>query len=411
MGSSRPHDFRITTYPCRVYSGKDALGNLPAEVKRHRAKRAFIICGRSVSRKTDLIERMRALLGEAFAGLYDEMGKDTPMPDVLAARDGARAAGADLLIAVGAGSVVQGTRIVAILLAEKGDPEELCTQYPEDGRAAISPKLMAPKLPIINVLTAATSAQNRGGSPMKADGHDHRLEYFDPKTRPVALFWDSDALLTAPASMMRSTAAAIYWRAVMNMGYAPGSAAPMADMNRRQVFELVTQALPALQDAAEGTVDVAPRIDLCIATFLNNREVDDGGGRVRHWPGRVVYAYAAALFNLHEEVGQGEANAVFNGSALRHFGSREPEAMCNMAAALGVWKPGDPVAEAPLRAADEMERRFAAMGMPTRISQLNIPRSSLAVILENSMKNFNSDPKREFLREQPLMQKALEAAW
>ncbi len=404
MAASMVHDFRVTTYSARVYSGKDALGNLPAELKRHRARRAFIISGRSVSRKTDLIERIKALLGDAFAGLYDEMGKDTPMPDVLAARDAARAADADLLIAVGAGSVVQGTRIVAILLAEKGDPEALCTQYPE-GRAAISPKLMAPKLPIINVLTAATSAQNRGGSPMKADGYDHRLEYFDPKTRPVALFWDSDALLTAPVSMMRSSAAAIYWRTVMNMGYV--RATPMSDMNRRQVFELVRSAALRVQDAA----DVAPRIDLCIATFLNNREVDDGGGRVRHWPGRVVYAFAAALFNLHEEVGQGEANAVFNGSALRHFGSREPGEMSNMAAALGVWKPGDTVSDAPLRVADEMERQFSSMGMPTRISQLNIPRSSLEVILENSMKNFNSDPKREFLKERALLQKALEAAW
>jgi hypothetical protein len=69
------------------------------------------------------------------------------------------------------------------------------------------------------------------------------------------------------------------------------------------------------------------------------------------------------------------------------------------------------VSDAPLRAADEMERQFATMGMPTRISQLNIPRSSLEVILENSMKNFNSDPKREFLKERALLQQALEAAW
>ena len=90
----------------------------------------------------------------------------------------------------------------------------------EDEGPAVSPRLMAPKLPIINVLTAATSAQNRAGSPMKAEGADHRIEFFDPKTRPVALFWDADALLTAPQSMMRASAAAIFWRAVMNMGYA-----------------------------------------------------------------------------------------------------------------------------------------------------------------------------------------------
>ena len=68
-------DFRMSSYPLRVHSGKKALGQLPAEVKRNRAKRAFIICGRSVSRKTDLIRNMQALLGDACVGVYDEMGK------------------------------------------------------------------------------------------------------------------------------------------------------------------------------------------------------------------------------------------------------------------------------------------------------------------------------------------------
>ena len=56
---SHTHDFRLVSYPVRVYSGKDALESLPSEVGRHRAKRAFIICGRSVSRNTPLIGRIK----------------------------------------------------------------------------------------------------------------------------------------------------------------------------------------------------------------------------------------------------------------------------------------------------------------------------------------------------------------
>ena len=156
------HDFRLVNYPLRLYSGKDALENLPAELKRQRASRAFIVCGRTVSRKTPLIERIRNILGDTFAGAFDEMEKESPLPAILRARDAAREARADLLIGVGAGSVIQATRVVAILLAEKRPVEELITQYPEQG-PAISPKLLEPKLPIINVLTAATSAQKRSG--------------------------------------------------------------------------------------------------------------------------------------------------------------------------------------------------------------------------------------------------------
>ena len=399
------NDFRAVGYPLRLYSGKDALESLPAELKRHRAKRAFIVCGRSVSRTTPLVARIRGILGEACAGVFDEMAKESPLCAVLAARDAARAAQADLLIGIGAGSVVQATRVVAILLAETRPVEELITQYPDHG-PAISPKLLAPKLPIINVLTAGTSAQNRAGSAVKGDTIDHRMEFFDPKTRPVAVFWDSDALLTAPPSLARTTGASILWRAAMNMG--SSNMTPLVEGDRRQALRLARGAVARLGDAA----DSAPRIELCAAAFLQNRDADDGGERAdSHWVARVVYAFAAALFNQHPHVSQGEANSALTPAVMRKLGSRNPEAMCCLAAALDAWRQGEPVERAPEAAACALERIFQSMDMPIRVSQLNIPRASLPTILERSLKNFNADPKREFVRERELLWEVLQATW
>ena len=42
------YDFRVTGFPFRLYSGKDALEKLPEEVARNRSRRAFIVCGRTV---------------------------------------------------------------------------------------------------------------------------------------------------------------------------------------------------------------------------------------------------------------------------------------------------------------------------------------------------------------------------
>src|SRR6185436_20133401 len=97
-------DFRAAGYPLRLYSGQDALENLPAELKRRRARRALIVCGRTVSRATPLVSRIRTIRGDSLAGVVDEMAKDSPLSGVIGARDAARAADADLLIAVGAGS-------------------------------------------------------------------------------------------------------------------------------------------------------------------------------------------------------------------------------------------------------------------------------------------------------------------
>jgi alcohol dehydrogenase class IV len=398
-------EFRAVSYPLRLYSGRHALENLPAELKRHGSRRAFIVCGRTVSRKTPLVSRIRSILGESLAGVFDEMAKESPLSAVMAARDAARTASADLLIGIGAGSVIQATRVVAILLAETRPVEELITQYPETGPAN-SPKLLAPKLPIINVLTAGTSAQNRAGSAVKGDNVDHRMEFFDPKTRPVALFWDSDALLTAPPSLARTTGASIFWRALMNMGAAHMS--PLVEADRLQALRLARNAIPRLTDAA----DPAPRIELCAAAFLQNRDADDGGAlNERHWVGRAVYAFAAALFNTHEHVSQGAANAALTPGVMRMLGARDPEAMCRIAAALDAWRESDPVTEAPERAAAAFERFFATLGMPTRVAGLGIPRENLPLILERSLKNFNADPKREFVRERELLMRVLEATW
>src|SRR5690242_7989629 len=155
MSSTR---FSAVSFPLRLYSGEGALENLTRVLDRNKTRRALVICGRSVSRKTNLIARIRDIAGERVVGVYDEMIREAPLENVQAAVQAARNAEADMLIAVGAGTVIKATRIVAILLAENKPPEELMTQYPPTG-PAISPKLLAPKVPIINVLTAPTSAQ------------------------------------------------------------------------------------------------------------------------------------------------------------------------------------------------------------------------------------------------------------
>jgi alcohol dehydrogenase class IV len=399
------YDFRVTGHPFRLYSGKDALDRLPEEAARLKARRAFIVCGRTVSRKTPLIAHMKQLLGERLAGVFDEIDKDTSRSSVTRAAEAARAAQADLLIGVGAGSVIQGTRIVAILLAENAPIERLVTQYPEHG-PAVSPKLLAPKLPILNVLTAPTTAQNRAGSRMKDDATAGGLEFFDPKTRPAAIFWDTEALLTAPLSLIRTGAASVYWRAVMNLGGVAIN--PLVEGDRLQAYRLVSGALSRLADPA----DAGPRIELCAATLLQNREADDGGRQFEgHWVTRVTYAFSTALINVFPHVGQGESYAALVGTVLERFGGRDPESMTRIAAALGVGDVGRPAAEAPRRIAAKMAEVFRGLGLATRLSALGIDRARLPQVLEISLKNFNADPKREFVRERDRLGETLHSAW
>jgi alcohol dehydrogenase class IV len=397
-------DFRAVGYPLRLYSGKDAISNLGAELERVGARRAFVIGGRTVTTQTDLLARIEAAVGsERYAGHFGAMDKDSSFAACIAARDAAREAGADLLIALGGGSVIVGTRAVAIFLGEDGDPFELMTQYPE-GKPAFSPRLNAPKLPIINVPTTPTSAMNRAGTGLKNDGLDHRMEYYDPKTRPVALFWDSGALLTAPGDLLRSTGTTTFSGALRSV--CAESLNPLVEGDHRQAFRLAKNALPLALTEPSNPV---PRIDLCAAAFLANRAADDDTGRrtTRDPLSGGSYALATALHLRYHHVGQGEATSALLPAVVRGLDASHDALLHRLAEALEVPASGDLAA----RCGDALAAFYASIGMPSRLRDLSIPREELGLLIADAQKNFNANPgQRADSLDGPHM-RLLEAAW
>jgi alcohol dehydrogenase class IV len=407
MESLQAYTFRAVSYPWRLYAGVEALRHLADEVRRHKAQRAFVICGQSVSQRTNLLQRITAQLGALYAGVFDAMDKDSTWPAVQRATEAARAAAADLLIAVGGGSVIVGTRVVAILLAEKGDPYTLMTQYPA-GKPAVSPRLMAPKPPIINVVTTPTTAMHRAGSGLKNDALDHRMEFYDPKTRPVALFWDAEALLTAPPELVRSTATTTFSGCLRSLGASVTN--PLVDGDRQQAFRLLYRGLPRLLAEPQNA---ALRLDLCAAALLINRAADDGVDRrtERDATASNAYALATALHIRYHHVGQGEATSAVLPMVTRHTPPQDADSTARIATALGVWQDGMSTEAATLATAASLETFYRAIAMPTRLRELNIPQDDLPLLAHDTLKNFNANPGLRSETYVDDMLRLLQAAW
>jgi alcohol dehydrogenase class IV len=388
LNSLESHSFRAVSFPWRLHVGVNALDHLADEVRRTKAQHAFVICGRTVAHKTNLLQRIKDQLGPLYAGVFDAMDKDSSFPAVQKGLEAARTAGADLLIAVGGGSVIVGTRAVAILLAEKGDPYTLMTQYPV-GQPAVSPRLMAPKPPIINLVTTPTTAMNRAGTGLKNDQLDHRMEFYDPKTRPAAIFWDAEALLTAPADLIRSTATTTFTSALRNLGIPAMN--PLVEGDRLQAFRLLYRAMPRIMSEPDN-VDL--RIDLCAAAFLENRAADDGADRRRERDQTAsrAYALATALHIRYDHVRQGEATSAVMPTVTRLTPPRDASAAARIADAMGVWREGMSADAAAAAAADAVESLYRSIGMPTRIRELAIPEDDLPRLARDTLKNFNANP-------------------
>lgn len=377
--------FRAAGYDWRLYCGPEVIEQSLAEaVTRAKAKRAFVICSPSINRRTDTVERIRAALGDRFAGVYDGIEKDSTYASVQAATDAARAANADLLIAAGGGSVIVAVRVVAVYLGESGSPFDLMTQYPE-GKPAYSPRLMAPKLPIINIPTTPNSAVNRAGSGLKNPDLDHRMEYFDPKTRPHSVFLDEAALLSAPASVIRSTATTVFAGTLASLAQTEQN--PLVLGDHQTAFDLAHRAYLRLMEELENP---ALRIDLALAAFLQNRAEDDGRRRFAGGPFSGNYAISTALHVRYPAVGQGESTSVVHATALRLGAYRVTEAEAlKVGQALGVWQDGMSPSEAAHAIADRLEAIYTQTDVPTKVSHLGIPEEDLIGIARETVKNFN----------------------
>ena len=379
MAPDASESFRFVGYPVRVHAGPDAIGKLAEEVDRVRAQRVLVVCGQSVVTNTNLVDRVKDALGERVAGVFAGGQTGSPLTAVLEGLAAARDANADGIVAVGGGSAVVTARGITILLAENGTAQELCTQYPE-GKPPVSPRLLAPKIPNFIVLTTATTAVTRAGTALIDPESGHRLELFDPKTRPAAVIWDDQALLTAsPWMCLNATAscftgvAAALQRTGLN---------PLAESDLLEALRLLQDNLPLVNSQPD---DPAVRVNLCAAAFLYNRATDAGAGGSALG---VVTAMAHSLDTRYPECGHGDAYSILTAPGMRFNSEANTAGQARFAQAMGAREDGMDDRQAAASAADAIEELFKGLELPVRLSQVGVTEDGINLIAEDAMTDF-----------------------
>ena len=137
MHESGTHLFPVMD---RVIFGKPAAKALAGEATRLGAQRVFIVASRTLNTKTQEVAKMREALGERVAGVFDGIPQHTSREVVAKATQAALAAKADLIVAVGGGSVVDAAKIMTLCMEHRiTDPgleglDPLETKPGPDGR-------------------------------------------------------------------------------------------------------------------------------------------------------------------------------------------------------------------------------------------------------------------------------------
>ena len=371
--------FRHVAYPVRVYAGDNAVSNLQREVERLGARRPFVVCGQSVARRTNLLERVADALGEEPAGVFDGAQTGSPETAALAGTRMAKEADADLIIAVGGGSAVVTARAIIIMLAEGGSPSDHATKYPP-GQRPISPRLMQPKLPNVLVLTTPTTAATRAGTAIIDGETGHRLEMFDPKTRPASVIWDTEALLTAPPDLCISASGSLFSGVISALQASALNTMATADLLAS--LGLLVENLPAVR---KNPADGDARVNLCAASFTYNRACDTGAGGSALG---VVSALAHSLDTRYPDCSHGAAYSILTAPGMRFNRSHNVSGQARVADALGVREPGADDANAADAAADAVAGFFEAVGLPGALRDVEVSEESIALIAQDAMTDF-----------------------
>src|SRR5439155_140086 len=109
-----------------VIYGRPFADALKEQVEQSGATAVFLLASGTLARETGLVGQIRDALGNRLAGVHARIGAHTPRTDVVDAANAARAAGADLLVTLGGGSVTDAAKMVAFCLGnDVSEPGEL----------------------------------------------------------------------------------------------------------------------------------------------------------------------------------------------------------------------------------------------------------------------------------------------
>tara|TARA_B100001559_G_scaffold116559_2_gene97928 strand:- start:7462 stop:8664 length:1203 start_codon:yes stop_codon:yes gene_type:complete len=376
-------NLRYSGYPVRIHSGTNSLDRIDSELNRVNSKRAMIVCGQSIAKRTNLIERVKNVCKppERIVCVFDQAETSSPLPSVLKGVQIAEENQVDCIISVGGGSSIVTTRGILILLAENGTASDLCTQYPEGGRP-ISPRLDEEKLPTISIITTPTTATNRSGTALKDLETGTRLELFDPKTRPVAVVWDKEALETASVELTKSASASLLTGVLA--GLLSPVLNPLAASDLTGSLDILLHNLPLI-DSVDKYGDVS--LNLCAASFLYNRACDSGVGGAALG---VVSAISHSIDTRFPNCSHGDAYSVmtshgisFNGAAITETSNRLIHILerANINSFPGRGENSD-------RLSTWIRNFFDEIGMPTRLASIGVNDGDIHSIAQDAMEDF-----------------------
>jgi len=230
----------------RVIYGKPAVEALAEELARTGAQKVFLTTTRSITGGA-LVARIVESLGERFAGKFDAIGAHSPREGVIAGAAALRASGADLVVAVGGGSVIDATKVMLIALWRGAlDVDALSALAGMRGKAVEASAWGADpqQLRMVAVPTTLSAAEFFPNAGVTDVQRHVKQSYSHPLAVPKSVILDPAATLETPTELILSTGMRAVDHAVES--WCSVKSSPMADATNCEAMKLLSVSLKGI---------------------------------------------------------------------------------------------------------------------------------------------------------------------
>jgi alcohol dehydrogenase len=357
--------------PTRLIFGKDQVEQLKTEVPRY-GKKVLLVYGGGSIKKNGLYDQVVSILKELDVEVYELPGVE-PNPRISTARKGVeicKEKGIDFILAVGGGSVIDCTKLIAAGAKYEGDAWDL----------VIKKAFAQDALPFGTVLTlAATGSEMNSGSVITNWETQEKYGWGSPLTFPKFSILDPTNTFTVPKDQtiygmvdMMSHVFESYFHHVKNT--------PLQDRLCESTLQTVMETAPKLIDDLEN-YEYRETI-LYSGTIALNGMLSMGARG--DWATHNIEHAVSAVYDIPHAGGL----AILFPNWMKHNLKENPARFKQLAVRVfGVDATGKTDEEAGLEGIERLREFWSSIGAPSRLADYNIDDSKIELIADKAMAN------------------------
>lgn len=355
--------------PTRIVFGAGSIGTLSKHLKITfpNAQKIFLVTGRRFMNTTGLRDKLIKMLETYDLVLFDnvEPGPSSNTLDVGIAEF--NKSKADIILAIGGGSVMDLGKAIAILAK---NPGRLA-----DYQSGVKPIKEAVPFVAIPTTIGSASEMTTWSVVTNKEGHyvGKRKSFSDPKMYPRLAIIDPSLSLSLPAKETMETALDIlsasiesYWSKKRN---------PISSAFALSAIQLSRTSIPWVM---HESTNVDAREQLGLACLYSGLAVSNSRTGMPH---KISYP-----LSTHYKLAHGAACMLTLPYFLEFFGMHNQREVSEIVAALGV--------STPREAADSLRSIVRGAGMPTRLSEIGVDEEAIEFIIHDAYipKELQEDP-------------------